>query len=262
MDYNVEKSDKNSSPKSRSIPSRLLAWIGQHELAVLLAFVLIVGGIWATVNLADEVVEGDTQQIDMNILMALREGADADNPIGPPWVEEMMRDFTSLGGTGILTLIVVTVTLYYLIQGRYKEMLILITAVVGAYLLSYFFKGLFDRPRPEFIPAGDYHYTASFPSGHALLAAATYLTLGGIVSQLMPVNRTKAFVLLLSFFVMGLVGFSRMYLGVHWPTDVLAGWMIGTVWAILWWLIVRYLRLHGQVEPVDPIAAESGKVGI
>lgn len=223
-------------------PIRVLRWIGTHELTVLLAFALIISGMWLAAELADGVLDGRTQQVDESILMALREGNDANNPLGPAWLEEMMRDFTALGGTGILTLIVIVVTFYYLIQGRYKEALVLVTAVVGAYLLSYFFKGLFDRPRPEFVPIGDYAYTASFPSGHALLSAATYLTMGTIIAQIMPRNRLKAFVLLIAFFVMTIVGFSRMYLGVHYPTDVLAGWAIGTVWAMICWLVVRFLR--------------------
>lgn len=234
-------------------PQKLLSWIGWHELVVLLSFVFVIGGMWLTAVLADGVSDGRTQEADLRILMALREEGDPANPIGPPWVEEMMRDFTALGGTGILTLIVIAVTLYYLIQRRYKEMLILVTAVGGAYLLSFFFKGLYDRPRPEFIPAGEYSYTASFPSGHALLATATYLTLGIIVTQLMTRNRLKAFVLLLAFFVMILVGFSRMYLGVHWPTDVLAGWIIGSVWAIICWLVVRWLRQRGVVHPLAEV---------
>lgn len=244
MDYNAEKRD--TPPPS--VLRRALTWIGWHELTVLVSFALIVGGIWLTAVLADGVLEGDTQEIDLMILMALRDGEDTHNPLGPPWVEEMMRDLTSLGGTGVLSLIVLAVSVYYLIQGRYKEMLILITAVIGAYMLSYILKGLFARPRPEFIPAGEYTYTASFPSGHALLAATTYLTLGIIVAQLMPSSRLKAFVLLLAFFVMLLVGFTRMYLGVHWPTDVLAGWVIGSVWAIFCWLVVRWLRRQGYVS--------------
>ncbi len=245
-----EKSESNQEV-DKSFPVRILSWIGRHELAVLLSFFLIVGGVWLTVELADDVIDGQTQEVDVAILMALREGSDADNPIGPPWVEEMMRDFTSLGGTGILTLIVVSITLYYLIQGRYKEMLVLVIAVVGAYLLSFYFKGLFNRPRPQFVPDSEYIYSASFPSGHALLSAATYLTLGGILAQLFQRYRVKAFVLILALFIMVLVGFSRMYLGVHYPTDVLAGWLIGTIWATVCWLVVRWLRQRGTLRSLS-----------
>jgi undecaprenyl-diphosphatase len=244
--FNAEKNSKTD----KSFPLRLLFWVGQHELTVLLSFALIIGGIWLTAVLADGVTDGVTQQADLNILMALRDGGDSNNPLGPPWIEEMMRDFTALGGTGILTLIVLAVTLFYMIQGRYKEMLILVTAVIGAFIFSYFLKSIFDRPRPGFIPPGAHIYTASFPSGHALLAATTYLTLGIIVAQLTPHTRLKAFALLLALFIMILVGFTRMYLGVHWPTDVLAGWIIGSVWAIFCWLVVRWLRHRGYVRPL------------
>jgi undecaprenyl-diphosphatase len=220
----------------------ILSWIGRHELAVLLAFALIVGGIWLTIELAGEVVSGETEEVDLALIMMLREGGETDNPIGPFWFESLMRDYTALGGTGILVIIVLAVTSFYVIQGRYREMLFLLTAVIGATLLSIILKDVFGRPRPQLIPDGIYYTSASFPSGHALLAAATYLTLGTILAELMPRNRLKAFVLLLAFFLMILVGFTRVYLGVHWPTDVLAGWTIGSVWATICWLVFRWLR--------------------
>jgi undecaprenyl-diphosphatase len=247
MDFEPKTSNSNDH-KAPDFP--LLKWIGLHELTLLLSFVFVIGGIWMMAMLADGVADGRTQEFDLALMMSLREKGDADNPIGPPWVEEMMRDFTSLGGTGILVLVVASTAIYYLIQGRYKGMAILVVAVVGAFVLSYFLKGLFDRPRPEFIPAGAYKYSASFPSGHALLAASTYLTLGGIVAQLLRRNRFKAYVLLLATFIVILVGFTRVYLGVHWPTDVLAGWVIGSVWALLWWQIVHWLRRRNMQKSV------------
>lgn len=238
MDLEIEE----RQPSSKSFPINILSWVGRHELGILFAFALIVGGIWLTFELADGVVNGNTQEADMAFLMSLREGEDADNPIGPRWVEELMRDFTALGGTGVLALIVTSVTIFYLVQGRYKEMLFLLVAVLGAWILSDFLKGWFNRPRPEFVADEAYAYSASFPSGHALLSAATYLTLGSIVAQLVTRNRLKAFVFLLAAFIMILVGFTRMYLGVHYPTDVLAGWVVGSVWAIACWLAFRWLR--------------------
>jgi len=248
MDFEVKEKKVEKKP----IFVRPLSWIGQHELSVLIAVILIIGGLWLAVELADGVLDGNIQNLDMDLIMSLREGEDADNPIGPPWVEEMMRDFTSLGGTGILVLIVVAVTFYHLIQARYKEMFFLLLAVVGAFILSYVLKGFFDRPRPQFIPEGEYVFTASFPSGHALLSAATYLTLGIIVAELMDRNRLKAFILMFAFLIMIIVGFSRVYLGVHWPSDVLAGWALGMVWAIVIWLIFRTLRAIGNLDDQPP----------
>jgi undecaprenyl-diphosphatase len=238
LDFDLE----DNLPSNKSFPINILSWIGRHELTVLLAFVMIFGGIWLTVTLADGVVEGDTQETDLALMMLLREGEDADNPIGPAWVEELMRDYTALAGTGFLVLIITAVTIYYLIQGHHKEMAFLLIAVLGAFLISYLLKDIFDRPRPEFVAEGAYKYSASFPSGHALLAATTYLTLGSILAQLFTRDRLKAYVLILATIIVVLVGFTRVYLGVHYPTDVLAGWVIGTVWATMCWLGFRWLR--------------------
>lgn len=234
-------------------PSSLFARIGRHELIMLIGFTVLAGGIWLTIQLADAVVDGSTAAFDEQIIMALREAGDSHDPIGPPWLAEMFRDFTALGGTGILSLIVAVVSLYYLIQGRFREMLVLLVAVLGALLLSYTLKDAFGRPRPQFVPAGDYPYSASFPSGHALLATATYLTISSIVAQLIRPAHLKAYVILVAFVIVGLVGFSRVYLGVHWPTDVLAGWTIGAVWALFWWLVVRWLRRRGMFPAVTPL---------
>lgn len=245
MDFNI----RDRLPDSSTFPINILSWIGRYEFTILLVFALIIGGTWVVVELADEVAEGDTQNTDEALLMALREGADTNNPIGPPWVESLMRDFTALGGAGILTFIVLSVAIFYVIQGKYREMLFLLVAVVGAYLISYALKDFFGRARPQFVASGTYYSFTSFPSGHALLAAATYLTLGSIVAELMTRNRLKAFVLLLALFLAVLVGFTRVYLGVHWPSDVLAGWVIGAVWAMICWLGVRFLRRREAVTP-------------
>lgn len=241
--------------ENKASPVKLLSWLGQHELSVLVAVALIIAGLWLSVELADGVIDGDTQQADEMLLMWLREKGEPEEPIGPRWVEEMMRDLTSLGGSGILVLIVTAVTLFYLIQGRYREMLLMITVVVGAALISSFLKGVFDRPRPELFAGGRYLNAASFPSGHSMLAATTYLTLGIIVSQLMSRNRLKAFILILALFIAALVGFTRVYLGVHWPSDVLAGWAIGVVWAMFTWLVFRWLRQRGAVEE-EPVESD------
>ena len=229
-------------PSNKKFPINLLSWIGRHELIVLLSILLIVGGIWVTISLADAVVEGNTQELDESILLMLRESGDSNNPIGPPWVEELMRDYTALAGTGFLVLIVSAIAIYYIIQGRYKEMVFLLFAILGAYIISFLLKDFFGRPRPEFVPEGAYKYSASFPSGHALLAATTYLTLGSILAQLFKRDRLKAYVLLLATLITVLVGFTRIYLGVHFPSDVIAGWVIGTVWATMCWLGFRWLR--------------------
>lgn len=223
---------------------RFMSRLGQHEWRILVAVVLILGGIWLTAGVAEAVMEGETHEIDRMILLALREPGDVSDPLGPRWFEEMVRDYTSLGGTAILVLLVTAVSGYLAMLRRYKRLVVLLTAVIGGVILSSLLKGIFDRPRPDLILESSYAFNASFPSGHALLSAATYLTLGGLLAQIQKRFRLKAFVLLFSILIMVVVGFSRLYLGVHWPSDVLAGWTIGAIWALLCWSVANWLQEH------------------
>ncbi|MCB8929390.1 MAG: phosphatase PAP2 family protein [Ardenticatenaceae bacterium] len=228
--------------------------LGKFEWRIYEALILVVGGVWGTINLTDEVLEGDTHAMDRRLLLSLREDDDPSNAKGPRWFEEMMRDFTALGGTGVLFLVVMAISSYLFMLGQHKNLAILLTAVLGGVILSYLLKGIFDRPRPELIIDPSAYNSASFPSGHSLLAAAIYLTLGSLTAQIQPRLRLKALIILISIFVMILVGFSRVYLGVHWPSDVLAGWAIGAVWALLCWLGSHWLQKREQ-EKADSNAS-------
>jgi len=223
--------------------------VGRYELAILIPLALIAGGIWLFVELADEVVEGSTARIDEAILLALRDPADQNNPLGPPWVEETMRDFTALGGGGVLILLTGSAILYLALQRKLRAALLIVLAVVGGMLLSQSLKMAFDRPRPDLVPHGSIVYFASFPSGHSMISAATYLTLGALLARLQTLRRLKLFILLLAVLITTLVGISRIYLGVHWPTDVLGGWTAGAVWAVLCWFVMWWLQQRGEVEP-------------
>jgi undecaprenyl-diphosphatase len=225
------------------------------EMRYLLALLLVAVGVWVFLELADEVVEGETRAFDEAVLLALRNPADPSDPVGPPWVEEMGRDLTALGGTAILALVTGGVVVYLLLVRRWALAWLVTLAVVGGLLLNTALKAGYDRPRPDLVP----HYTeltnASFPSGHSMLAATTYLTLGALLARLQRRRRVAAFVMAMAILITALVGVSRVYLGVHWPTDVAAGWAAGAVWAVvcsvaLWWLQQRR-RGRSSVEP-DP----------
>lgn len=222
--------------------------IRRTELTILMAVVLVVGGAWLFVELADEVIEGSTATIDERLLLALREPTDLTDPLGPPWVEETVRDFTALGGAAVLFLLTASVVGYWVIQRKYRAALLLVLAVIGGLVLSQFLKSTFGRPRPDLVPHGSYVYFASFPSGHSMLAASTYLTLGALVARLQARRRLKVYTLSLAVLITGLVGISRIYLGVHWPTDVLAGWTAGAAWAAFCGLIMWWLQHKGEVE--------------
>jgi undecaprenyl-diphosphatase len=222
------------------------------ELLPLLALIVIAGGIWAFASLADEVREGETRRIDTRILLALRNPADLKDPVGPAWVEESERDLTALGGVVVMGLLTLGVCGFLLIDGKNHAALLVLIAVGGGLLWASVLKHGFERPRPELVPHGSYVYTSSFPSGHSTMAAATYLTLGALLARVQRRRRVKAFLLGFAVLITLLVGVSRVYLGVHWPTDVLAGWTLGGIWALICWLLARWLQHRGQVETDAP----------
>lgn len=128
-------------------------------------------------------------------------------------------------------------------------MAFMLAAIIGGVVVSTLLKSLFDRPRPDLVPHLSHVYTSSFPSGHSMLSAIVYLTLGSLLAAVMPSRKLKVYVLAVAIIVTVVVGASRVYLGVHYPTDVLAGWLAGLVWALLCWLIARWLQRRGKVEP-------------
>lgn len=235
-----------------------------QEFRILLVLGVILVGIWGFVELAEMVNEGDTRRIDTALLLALRDPADPSQPLGPPQLEEMMRDITALGGVAVLTLLSLGVAGYLVLLRRYDLVALVVVSVGGAILLNYFLKLGFDRPRPDLVPHLTVAYQTSFPSGHSMSSAATYLTLGAMMARVQPRRRLKIYFLALAIFVMLLIGFSRVYLGVHWPTDVLGGWAAGaiwalTCWAVAWWLTIgRKRRAETKHAPAEP---ESTRLG-
>lgn len=222
---------------------------------------LVLGGVATLVlafaKIAEEVVEGDTGGLDKKLLLMLRNPADLADPIGPQWLEEMMRDFTALGGVGVLVLLVCCVAGFVALTGRRRTALLVIAAIGSGLLLSSLLKYGFSRPRPDLVPHGARVYTSSFPSGHSTMSAIVYLTLGALLARTQRSGVVKVFVMGVAAMVTLLVGVSRVYLGVHWPTDVLAGWVIGSAWALLSWLAMLWLQDHGQVEPEDGADTEA-----
>jgi undecaprenyl-diphosphatase len=243
---------------ARALGRTPLGRLVRRELALLLALALAASAIWGFAAITDEVLEDETHAFDETILLGLRSVSDPSDPLGPGWLEESMRDVTALGSTGVLTFITLAVAGFLVLQRKAHAAWFVVVAVGGGMLLSTLFKMGFDRPRPDLVPHGAMVYTASFPSGHSMMAAVTYLTLGALLARVQPHRRLKLYLLGLAIVLAAAVGVSRVYLGVHWPTDVLAGWTLGAAWALLCWAGLLWLQRRGQVESEapEPDAAE------
>ena len=225
-----------------------VAKLGAHEVGAIAALLVFVSLVWIFWAIADEVVEGDTHRLDMALLMALRTPGNPRDLLGPPWFEEMMRDFTALGSYAFIILLV-TVTALYLLLVRQKALALLtVGSVASGMVVSNFLKMGFDRPRPEIDHAARV-FTPSFPSGHAMLSAITFLTIGALLTRASAEWRVKVYLVSVALLMTFIVGASRVYLGVHYPTDVLAGWCVGSAWALLCWAMALWLQRRGQVEP-------------
>ncbi len=231
--------------------SKMLYWLGLNELAVLLGVLVVVAGTWGFIALADVVGEGRTQSFDEAVIRALRRPDNLAIPIGPDWVTEVARDMTALGGVAVLVLVTLIASGSLFLERKYAGGCFLLAAVIGGLILSSVLKASFDRPRPEIVPHLSDVYTTSFPSGHSMMSAIVYLTLGALLSQLVARERLKFYFLAIALLLTGLVGISRVYMGVHYPTDVLAGWMAGLVWASVCLLAVRKLQRRGAIEKQD-----------
>jgi undecaprenyl-diphosphatase len=246
---------------------RWLAWAVAHKHFMLLLLSAVVAtGVWGFVELADEVMEGETQRFDERAIRALRRADDPAVPLGPTWLHEVGRDATALGGVFICTLVTLGVCGYLLMVRKFHAAALVIAATLGGLLISTILKQAFGRDRPDLVPHLSIVHTSSFPSGHAMLSAVVYLTLGSLLTRLAPNRRVKAYFLALALGLTLLVGVSRVYMGVHYPTDVLAGWTAGLVWATLCYLAARALQIRGRVEkdtdePGGPTAAAETRLG-
>ncbi|MPY71211.1 MAG: phosphatase PAP2 family protein [Alphaproteobacteria bacterium] len=237
------------------LPSRLARWLGaaRGETVTLLALLAVAAAVLVFVELAEEVMEGETAAFDRAVLLALRTAADATDPVGPPWFEQAVQEVTALGSIPVLGLMTLGVLGYLLILRKRATALLVLVSVGGGTALSSALKLLFARSRPDLVPHAVETATASFPSGHAMLSAVTYLTLGALLARVEEGRHARGYVLGVGIVLTLLVGFSRVYLGVHWPTDVLAGWSVGAAWAVLCTAVALRLQRRGAIErPGEP----------
>jgi undecaprenyl-diphosphatase len=231
----------------------------RHELQWLIVGLGACLLVWAFLALAGEVMEGDTKALDTRILLALRSNTDPSKPIGPEWVEFALLDLTAIGGPTVLTLVVLAVVGFLVLQERYRTALVIMVTSIGGEIANTVLKNAFMRPRPTVVPHLREAISTSFPSGHAMESAIIYLTLGAMMMRVAEGRLTKAYCLFLAVLLTFLVGLSRVYLGVHYPTDVIGGWILGFMWASICWLAAQRFeaRTHAVAEEREQAAEKA-----
>lgn len=232
-------------------------WFRRHrreELGALLVALATVAGMWGFVALAGRVLAGDTQSFDEWALSALRDPEDPGRPRGPAWLAKAAVDLTALGGYTVVTAIVVAVVGYLVLSRHYRTTIMVLAAAVGGGAFNHLLKAVFDRARPEVVPHLTEVGSPSFPSGHAMLSSAVYLALAVVLARILDRRWEKAYVVATALVTTGIVGFTRVYLGVHYPSDVLGGWLAGIAWALACGVVIEllYLRLAGRRSAPDP----------
>jgi undecaprenyl-diphosphatase len=223
--------------------ARRVLRVARTEISALAALMIAAFGALTFADLAEDMREPDAQKFDLQVLHLMRPYAeDPSRPWGPWWLKEAASDITSLGGISVLGLFALIVVVFLVIQRKYLSALLLPLALGGGVLLSEGLKSVFERERPPAAYQAVETINASFPSGHALLSAVFYLSLGVMLTRAFPQRRFKIYVLGVAILITLLIGATRIYLGAHWASDVFAGWSVGAAWAMVLWLVAYALE--------------------
>ena len=231
--------------------------VARAEFAALGALAIVTLGTVTFVEIADDMTEADGEAFDQMVLRWMQPVAG--QPRGPWWLHEAAADITSLGGIAVLTLFAVVALGMLLILRKWLSALLLLIGLAGGVALSEGLKALFQRERPPAAFQAVETLNASFPSGHALLSTVFYLTVAVMMTRAFPRRRLKAYVLGVGMVFALMVGLTRVYLGAHWASDVMAGWCVGAAWAMALWLVSyaverRQKRHHARLIDETPVA--------
>lgn len=226
----------------RELWERFHGRVGADGIGLLATLLLLAAVALGFIALSDEVREQETQHFDERVLLSLRRADNPAEPRGPRWLAEAARDVTALGSGAVLALVVSAVGGFLVLVRRWRTLALVVGSTVGGVVVNTLLKSLFARPRPTVVPHLTYVLTESFPSGHAMLSAIVYLTLGALLAQLVEQHWPRAYLVGVALTLTLLVGVTRVYLGVHYPTDVLGGWMAGLAWALLTAVLARAAR--------------------
>lgn len=241
MDSRKNQSERSAANVMQAMPlqhgqritQRLLGWVIALSIGI---YLLIAGHDWLR-------TEG-AQTFDEWVLRSLRRPDDQAEPIGPDWLHEAALDATALGSYLVLSLLTAGTALFLSLNRRHLQSLFTVAAVTGGYGVMFFLKHFVDRERPFVVPHLRDVTLPSFPSGHAMMSAVMYLTLAALASDGVSSPGIRTFWFLWAGSLAALTGTSRVFLGVHYPTDVLAGWIIGALWAMICMMAWNYLSVR------------------
>jgi len=237
----------NLSSKYSKLKSTLKE-LAHKEISILIVSFAMIFGVWLFIAISEAVVEGSTQSFDEWILTSLRNSIDIGLPRGPLWLKEVMVDITALGGGTVIFLITSGVVLFLMLKKEYQSMWLILAATIGGTLLSFGLKELIGRERPTVVIHFMKVTSLSFPSGHSMMSAVVYLTQASLLARIEPVRKLKVYIIIVALFLTFIIGFSRIYLGVHYPTDVIGGWAVGTAWASFCWMVARSIQKRRKAQ--------------
>ncbi|KEZ13039.1 MULTISPECIES: phosphatase PAP2 family protein [Sphingobium] len=242
------------------MPSVLQKLSARHRIDsyILVMFLAAAAGILLFLKLGSEILEGDSFAIDRYLLQCLRRSSDSAIPIGPAWLRSAMVDISALGGINLLTLITLLASGYLLAARKQVTALFLPISIAAGAAMSALFKIEYARPRPDIVKHLVEVSSASFPSGHAMNSAIVYLTVGALLARAEQAPRVRIYIISVAICLTLAIGSSRIYLGVHWPSDVVAGWCVGASWAAMALLIAH--RLPGARAGVGPESLSGSSV--
>lgn len=220
---------------------------------ILLMLLLTSGFVALLAVIADAAGAGETGAVDRQLLLLLRNPNDLADPLGPDWLESVSRDVTALGSFTVLTGVSLAVAGLLLLEDLRRMAVYLCLSIAGGMVVSHLLKLAVARPRPELVPHATDVHSLSFPSGHSMLSAVVFLTLAALASRALVHRRSKIYLMAVAVLAAMAVGVSRVHLGVHWPSDVAAGWAAGAAWALLCWECAERLERRGHLrsKPVE-----------
>jgi undecaprenyl-diphosphatase len=212
------------------------------HIAAVVSFLVAVG---IFIELADDAPEGDYLPIETRFMQALRHEG---HPLGPVGTAAVIRDITALGSAVVLIVLTLLILGYLCMSGRWRIAGLIAVATAGGQTLNLILKNSFARARPDAALHLVEVTSTSFPSGHSMASSIFYLTMGALLARTAQRRREKTYFVSAALFITFLIGFSRVYLGVHYPTDVLAGWSAGTAWAMICWFVADWLGRRGKLR--------------